>query len=130
MGGAAAAVASRLRLAQGSGTVLDEVRMSEQLEHRREPPPLQPCWRGAGSHAGGAGLICTGGSRLALHPPKTVCHPSCGFRPTLLVLFVVGLLCACPRCFLAAHMVNTMNFRVVAHSPRPPPGKQVNVPQP
>ena len=23
-----------------------------------------------------------------------------------------------------------MNFRVVAHSPRPPPGKQVNVPQP
>ena len=23
----------------------------------------------------------------------------------LLVVFVVGLLCACPRCFLAAHMV-------------------------
>ena len=40
----------------------------------------------------------------------------------------------------AAHMVNTMNFRVyelgsmnfrvLAHSPRPPPGKQLNVPQP
>ena len=41
----------------------------------------------------------------------------------------------------AAHMVNTMmnfrvyelgsmNFRVPAHSPRPPPGKQLNVPQP
>ena len=44
------------------------------------------------------------------------------------------------RCFLAAHMVDTMNFRVyalgsmnisvVAHSPRIPPGKQLNVPQP
>ena len=112
--GAEVAVASRLRLAKGSGTVLDEVRMSEyQLEHRREPPPLQPCWRGAGTRAGGAGLICTGGSRLALHLPKTACHPSCGFRPTLLVLFVVGLLCACPRCFLAAHMVtsNTMSLK-------------------
>jgi len=40
----------------------------------------------------------------------------------------------------AAHMVNTMNFRVyklgsmnfwvLAHSPRPPPGKHLNVPQP
>ena len=41
----------------------------------------------------------------------------------------------------AAHMVNTMNFRVyelagsmnfrvLAHSPRPPPGEQLNVPQP
>ena len=56
------------------------------------------------------------------------------------MVFVIGLLCACPRCFLAAHMVNTINFRVyelgsmnvsvVAHSPRPPPGKQLNVPQP
>ena len=65
--GAEVAVASRLRLAKGSGTVLDEVRMSEyQLEHRREPPPLQPCWRGAGTRAGGAGLICRGGSRWLL----------------------------------------------------------------
>ena len=57
--------------AQGGGTVLDEVQMSavrgrladERLERRREPPPLQPCWRGAASHAGGAGLICRRGSR-------------------------------------------------------------------
>ena len=47
-----------------------------------------------------------------------------------------------PREVTAAHMVNTMNFRVsvyelgsmnfrvLAHSPRPPPGKQLNVPQP
>jgi len=60
----------------------------------------------------------------------------------ILVVFVVGLLCACPRCFLAAHihMVATMNFRVyehgsmnfsvVAHSPRIPLGKQLYVPQP
>ena len=30
------------------------------------------------------------------------------------MIFAVGLLCACPRCFLAAHMVNTMKFRPVA----------------
>jgi hypothetical protein len=45
-----------------------------------------------------------------------------------------------PREVTAAHMVNTMNFRVyelgsmnfrvLAHSPRPPPGEQLNVPQP
>ena len=45
-----------------------------------------------------------------------------------------------PREVTAAHMVNTMNFRVyelgsmnfrvLAHSPRPAPGKQLNVPQP
>jgi len=45
-----------------------------------------------------------------------------------------------PREVTADHMVNTMNFRVyelgsmnfrvLAHSPRPPPGEQLNVPQP
>ena len=30
----------------------------------------------------------------------------------LVVLFVVGSVCACPRCFLAARVVHTMNFRV------------------
>jgi len=45
-----------------------------------------------------------------------------------------------PREVTAAHMVNamnfrvyelgSMNFRVLAHSPRPPPGEQLNVPQP
>ena len=45
-----------------------------------------------------------------------------------------------PREVTADHMVNTMNFRVyelgsmnfrvLAHSPRPPPGKQLNVPKP
>ena len=44
-----------------------------------------------------------------------------------------------PREVTAAHMVTmnfrvyelgSMNFSVVAHSPRPPPGKQLNVPQP
>ena len=78
-------------------------------------------------------------ARLASDKAARRLCPYCGFRPTaLLVVFVIGLLCACPRCFLAAHMVDTMNFRVyelagsmnfsvVAHSPRPPPGsgKQV-----
>ena len=44
-----------------------------------------------------------------------------------------------PREVTAAHMVTmnfrvyelgSMNFRVLAHSPRPPPGEQLNVPQP
>ena len=61
-------------------TVLDEVRMSEHPEHRREPPPLQPCWRGAGSNAGGAGLICRGGSRWHCIRQKR--------RAILLVVFV------------------------------------------
>ena len=116
---------------------------NSELEHRREAPPLQPCWRGAGRHAGGAGLICRGGSRWHLVRQKRRATLLVVFVPlntALLVVFVVGLLCACPRCFLAAHMVATMNFRVyelgsmnfsvVAHSPRIPLGKQLNVPQP
>ena len=81
-------------------------------------------------------------ARLASDKAARRLCPYCGFRPTaLLVVFVIGLLCACPRCFLAAHMVDTMNFRVyelagsmnfsvVAHSPRPPLGTRLNVPQP
>ena len=69
-------------------------------------------------------------ARLASDKAARRLCPYCGFRPTaLLVVFVIGLLCPCPRCFLlAAHMVDTMNFRVyelagsmnfsvVAHSP-------------
>ena len=68
-------------------------------------------------------------ARLASDKAARRLCPSCGFRPTaLLVVFVIGLLCPCPRCFLAAHMVDTINFRVyelagsmnfsvVAHSP-------------
>ena len=66
----------------------------------------------------GAGLICRGGSPLHLIRQKRRAmpsywflwfssHPSCGFYPTLLVVLVVGLLCACPRCFLAAHVVTS-----------------------
>ena len=88
-------------------------------------------------------MIGKGGSRWHLVRQKRRAAFLVVFVPlntALLVVFVVGLLCACPRCFLAAHMVDTMNFRVyslgsmnfsvVAHSPRIPLGKQLNVPQP
>ena len=82
-------------------------------------------------------MIGKGGSRWHLVRQKRRAALLVVFVPlntALLVVFVVGLLCACPRCFLAAHihMVATMNFRVyehgsmnfsvVAHSPRIPLG--------
>ena len=83
------------------------------------------------------------GITLAPRPPKTACHPSCGFRPTKHCPscgFRCWLIVCLSSVFPAAHMVDTMNFRVyalgsmnfsvVAHSPRIPPGKQLNVPQP
>ena len=62
-------------------------------------------------------MICRGGSRWHLVRQKRRATLLVVFVPlntALLVVFVVGLLCACPRCFLAAHMVDTMNFRVYA----------------
>ncbi len=96
--GAAAAVASRLRLAQGGGTVLDEVRMSaargqladEQLKDRREPPPLKPCRRGAALHAGVAGLICRGESRWHLIRQNSV-PPFMWFSSLAYCVLVLGV---------------------------------------
>jgi len=89
---------------------------NSELEHRREAPPLQPCWRGAGrrQERGRCRVDLQREITLAPRPPKraTLLVVFVPLNTALLVFFVVGLLCACPRCFLAAHMVATMNFRV------------------
>ena len=80
--------------------ILDEVRMSaargrladEQFERRREPLPLQFCWRGAALHAGGAGLICRGADHVGTSSAK-------GGMPPFLWFSSLTLLCAFPRGF-------------------------------
>ena len=72
--------------------------------------------------------LCTSVIKRAVHSSLTErghvgTSSAKGWRASLLVVIVVGFLCACPRCFLAAHTVNTKHLRDVAHahSPRPTP---------